>query len=189
MAANAKYNRTYSSSFNLHLKRLTHVQAQIVLTKLEKEAECNEYDHPEEKKRFYNLITYLHYFRRNIQEATLCNKKALDIDHESIVAHGTQAWIYYLEHDPFQNRKQVEQILKKVDELCTDRVKLVVAKSEIAYSYARFGLLYYAKAETIYEEVLNDVESKDITSLYVAVWLLINKMSIIAQSYNSRCYR
>ncbi|KAL3879678.1 hypothetical protein ACJMK2_031965 [Sinanodonta woodiana] len=144
------------SSFSLKINHVTQRKLNIFLLKFKCEYDYDEYDHHEEKKRYYNLMTYLHYHLRNVEEANQYNEKALEIDPESIVALGNKAWILFKEHGNDDDFKSVEQILKQVDALCTDRVKLTVAKSEMAYSYARFGLLYYKRAVEIYEHVLND---------------------------------
>ncbi|KAL3879543.1 hypothetical protein ACJMK2_031837 [Sinanodonta woodiana] len=157
-----------TSSFILKINHVTQRKLNIFLLKFKCEYDYDEYDHQEEKKRYYNLMTYLHYHLRNVEEANQYNEKALEIDPESIVALGNKAWILFKEHGNDDDFKSVEQILKRVDALCTDRVKLAVAKSEMAYSYARFGLLYYKRAVEIYEHVLNDVKCSD--NLPVFLW-------------------
>ncbi|KAK3580438.1 hypothetical protein CHS0354_035481 [Potamilus streckersoni] len=173
MAAKTNYTlmqkmQNLQSSFNLQINYFTQNKAQLLLTKLTLEHDCKEYDHPEEEKRYYNLITYLNYILRNVEVAKQVNKMTLEKYPESIVAHGNQAWILFLEHNLSEEFAIIEQILKTVSELCTDRVKIAVAKSEMAYSYARIGMLYYAKAESTYEEVLNDIHRED--KLPVFLW-------------------
>ncbi|KAL3879669.1 hypothetical protein ACJMK2_031956 [Sinanodonta woodiana] len=155
------------SMFNLQLKPLTQSKAKIVLKKLQNEFVCDEYSHHEEKIRYYNLITFLHYVSRDVDEAKEANNKTLDIDNNNIVALGNQAWIHYKEYSCPEVRKKIDQILAKVQHLSRDKIAFAVAKSEIAYSYARFGILYYTRAETIYEEVLKDVESSENVPLFL----------------------
>ncbi|KAL3879544.1 hypothetical protein ACJMK2_031966 [Sinanodonta woodiana] len=173
MAAKRKYSLHQKSqnlqcSFNLQINILSQSKLGILLNKFKSEYDCDEYDHQEEKKRYYNLMTYLHYCLQNIEEAKQCNEMALKIDPESIVALGNKAWILFQEHGNAEDSKSIDQILQRIDVLFTDRVKLAEAKSEEAYTYARFGLLYYERAEYIYEHVLNDLICSD--KLPVFLW-------------------
>ncbi|KAL3879671.1 hypothetical protein ACJMK2_031958 [Sinanodonta woodiana] len=148
-------------SFNLKIKGLTQRQAKDLLTKLQREFEGQEYDHPEEKRRYFNLMTYLHYFCRQLHDALQYNIAALKMDSESIVALGNQAWISYQENSSDENCREVDKIIRNVLKLCSKRVKLLEAKAEVAYSYARFGMKYYDKAQTLYQHVLSEVKKND----------------------------
>ncbi|KAK3580437.1 hypothetical protein CHS0354_035480 [Potamilus streckersoni] len=148
-------------SFKINIKSLMRRQANILLIKLRREYECQEYEHHEEIKRYYNLTTYLHYICGNVKEAKQCNQEALEKDPESIVALGNKAWIQHRENKCNEDLKEVENIIIKVEALCLNREKLLVAKAEIAYSYARFGMMYYKQAESIYREVLAEVIDGD----------------------------
>ncbi|KAL3879672.1 hypothetical protein ACJMK2_031959 [Sinanodonta woodiana] len=118
------------SMFNLQLRPLTQNKAKI-------------YNHLEEIKRYYNLITFLHYFSRDVAEAKRANKKSFDMDHNNV---------YKCPADV----KKIEQILTKIERLSKDKISFAVAKAELAYSYARFGILYYTRTDTLYEDVLKD---------------------------------
>ncbi|KAL3879664.1 hypothetical protein ACJMK2_031951 [Sinanodonta woodiana] len=148
-------------SFNINVKDLTQRQAKILLLKLRREYECQEYEHHEEIKRYFNLTTYLHYVCRNVNEAKQYNREALKLDPEGIVALGNKAWMHYRENNNNEDLKKLVNIIKKVEALCSNREKFLVAKSEIAYSYARFGMMYYKQAESIYQEVLAEVTDGD----------------------------
>ncbi|KAL3879535.1 hypothetical protein ACJMK2_031829 [Sinanodonta woodiana] len=80
---------------------------------------------------------------------------------------GNQAWIHYLEYKCPADLKKIEQILTKIERLSKDKISFAVGKSELAYSYARFGILYYTRADTLYEEVLKDVESSKNVPLFL----------------------
>ncbi|KAL3879676.1 hypothetical protein ACJMK2_031963 [Sinanodonta woodiana] len=148
-------------SFSLNIKHLTQRQAKILLLKLRREYECQEYELPEEIKRYYNLTTYLNYVCRNVDEAKLCNKEALEMDPEGIVALGNKAWMLHRENNSNEDLNELVNIIEKVEALCSNREKFLVAKSEIAYSYARFGIMYYKQAESMYQEVLMQVTDED----------------------------
>ncbi|KAK3580444.1 hypothetical protein CHS0354_035487 [Potamilus streckersoni] len=148
-------------SFNLKIKGITQRQGKILLEKLQREFECQEYEHSEEKRRYYNLMTYLHYFCRQLNAALQCNNAALQMDAESIVALGNQAWISYKENSRDEDCQEIDKIIKMVLKLRSNRVKLLEAKAEIAYSYARFGMMYYEKAQTLYQNVLAEVKEND----------------------------
>ncbi|KAL3879670.1 hypothetical protein ACJMK2_031957 [Sinanodonta woodiana] len=166
------------SMFNLQLKPLTQNKAKTVLKKLQNEFVCGEYSHDEEIQRYYNLITFLHYFSRDVAEAKRANKQSLDMDHNSIVALGNQAWIHFLEYKCPAELKTIEQILTKIERLSKDKIAFAVAKSELAYSYARFGILYYTRAETLYEEVIMEVESNENVPLFL--WKQITMIDLSA---------
>ncbi|KAL3879666.1 hypothetical protein ACJMK2_031953 [Sinanodonta woodiana] len=90
------------------------------------------------------------------------------MDHNNIVALGNQAWIHYLEYKCPADLKKIEQILTKIERLSKDKIShCIKTKSELAYSYARFGILYYTRADKLYEEVLKDVESSKNVPLFL----------------------
>ncbi|KAL3879668.1 hypothetical protein ACJMK2_031955 [Sinanodonta woodiana] len=148
-------------SFRLNIKNLTQRQAKILLLKLQREYHCQEYEHHEEIKRYYNLITYLHYVCRNVVEAKQCNIEALKIDPHSIVALGNKAWMHYRENNNNEDLNEFLNMIEKVEKLRLNEERFLVAKSEMAYSYARFGMMYYKQAESIYREVLAAVTDED----------------------------
>ncbi|KAL3879538.1 hypothetical protein ACJMK2_031832 [Sinanodonta woodiana] len=133
-------------SFNLKINGLTQPQAKNLLEKLQREYECQEYDYFEEKRRYFNLMTYLHYFCRQLEAAHLCNSEALKMDPESIVSLANQACV---------------AVTKIAAKLSTNRVKRIEAMAEIAYSYARFGIKYYKEAEKRYQNALDEVTVDD----------------------------
>ncbi|KAL3879675.1 hypothetical protein ACJMK2_031962 [Sinanodonta woodiana] len=144
-------------SFNLKINGLTQPQAKNLLEKLQREYECQEYDYFEEKRRYFNLMTYLHYFCRQLEAAHLCNSEALKMDPESIVSLANQAWMRSGDKDC----QEIENIIEKAAKLSTNRVKRIEAMAEIAYSYARFGIKYYKEAEKRYQNVLDEVTVDD----------------------------
>ncbi|KAL3879534.1 hypothetical protein ACJMK2_031828 [Sinanodonta woodiana] len=148
-------------SFNLKIKGLTQRLAKGLLEKLQREYQCQEYDHPEEQRRYFNLMTYLHYFCRQLEEARHCNREALKMDPECIVSLTNQASISYQERSCDEDCQDILTLIRKAETLCSNRVKLLEGKAEIAYSYARFGIKYYKEAETGYQHVLDEVKDDD----------------------------
>ncbi|KAL3879665.1 hypothetical protein ACJMK2_031952 [Sinanodonta woodiana] len=147
--------------FTLEIKGLTQRLAKDLLNKLQREFECQEYDYPEEQRRYYNLMTYLHYFCRQLEAARSCNREALKMDPECIVSLANQAWISYLESSHDEDCQEIEKSIRKAVTQSLNRIKLIEAKAEIAYSYARFGTNNYEQAELWYQMVVSEVEDED----------------------------
>ncbi|KAL3879674.1 hypothetical protein ACJMK2_031961 [Sinanodonta woodiana] len=154
-------------SFTLKIKGLTQRQAKELLNKLQREYECQEYDYPEEQRRYFNLMTYLHYVCRQLKEASSCNKEALKMDPECIVSLANQAWISYLERSRYEDCQEIETIISKASILSLNRIKHIEARAEIAYSYARFGIKYYKEAAKWYQHVLDEVKENDKVSSFL----------------------
>ncbi|KAL3879667.1 hypothetical protein ACJMK2_031954 [Sinanodonta woodiana] len=156
MATHTKTNKVLHKLEDLKVKGLIQRLTKGLLKKLQR-----EYDHSEEKRRYFNLMTYLHYFCRQLEEARHCNREALKMDPECIVALANQAWISYMESRRDEVCQEIENIIEKAAKFRTNRVKRIKAMAEIAYSYARFGIKYYNEAEKLYQDVLSEVKDDD----------------------------
>lgn len=111
-----------------------------------------------EKCRTYNLISVLHFLTGDMKSAFEFNTMTQELDPGNIIGVSNHAQFLYKQDQHFG---RIKQDCKTLKEMCMDAYKMVIAKAEIAFSYTRFGTVFYRLAQTLFQEVLTECKELD----------------------------
>ena len=108
----------------------------------------------DEEIQLQNLVSYLSYLLGDIDNATYYNALALQKRFNNVIAIANRAWFHRKNGNFYQAQKDLEQlqILRKDDRVWEDA--FLLAKGELAMSYASCGPKFYKKAVNAYESLL-----------------------------------
>lgn len=156
----------YPSSFHLEIHCLTKSSMKVTRNKLLVKCQ-NNFIFLEEKLRLYNLISYLSALLDDYEAAFDFNSKVLSENRKNGIALGNRAWFNRYSGKFYDSKLDVENLQKLYDGDDSDPITAVLAKCELAWSYARFGPKYHLQTISMFEAISGDLSQLDDDQYYL----------------------
>lgn len=161
----------YPSSFDLEIHCLT--KSYIKDTRNNLLVKCqNNFIFLEEKLRLYNLISYLSALLDDYVAAFDFNSKVLSDNRNNGIALGNRAWFNRYSGNFYDSTRDIEKLQKLYDSDDADPITAVLAKCELAWSYARFGPKYHRQTISMFEAILGYLGQLDTGQFYLWIYEL-----------------
>lgn len=150
--------KKYPSSFDVadSIKTVSHGELIKIKDKLLIElcSTIGQFSTCMEKTRVWNLLSFIYFILGDRENAILYNAKALQESPDNIIALANGAWFSLKEK---KNVRICEETFKRLKSLKGNRLEFLIAKSETAFTYSRFGLKQYPNAISIFVEVNEEI--------------------------------
>lgn len=156
----------YPSSFHLEICCLTKSYIKDTRNKLLMKCQ-SDFIFLEEKLRLYNLISYLSALLDDYEAAFDFNSKVLSENRKNGIALANRARLNRYSGNFYDSKQDIEKLQKLYDSDDADLVTAVLAKCELAWSYARFGPKYHQQTISMLEAISGDMSQLDADQYYL----------------------